>query len=90
MNGDLAMAEALCAEIVTGARAMNGVEIVVCPPFTLLNTVNLVIQDSNCKLGAQDMDLNENGAFTGQISNTMLKDSGCEYVILGHSERRTG
>lgn len=89
MNGDRAMAEVLCSEIVTGARAMNDVEIVVCPPFTLLNSVDLVIQDSNCKLGAQDMDLNENGAFTGQISNTMLKDSGCEYVILGHSERRT-
>jgi triosephosphate isomerase len=89
MNGDRAMAEALCSEIVTGARAINDVEIVICPPFTLLNTVDLVIQDSNCKLGAQDMDLNENGAFTGQISNTMLKDSGCEYVILGHSERRT-
>ena len=89
MNGDIAMADSLCSGIVAGARAMNDVDIVLCPPFTLLNNVNLSVQDSNCRLGAQDMDLNDNGAFTGQISSQLLKDCGCEFVILGHSERRT-
>ena len=89
MNGDRAMAESLCSGIVRGARALDNVEIVLCPPYTLLTTVDLAVQDSNCKLGAQDMDLNDAGAFTGQVSANMLKDSGCDYVILGHSERRT-
>jgi triosephosphate isomerase len=88
MNGDKAMADALCSAIATGARAMNDVDIVLCPPFTLLNTIDLILQDTNCKLGAQDMEINDNGAFTGQVSASMLTDCGCEYVILGHSERR--
>lgn len=89
MNGDLAMAESLCAEIVAGANDLDNVDIVLCPPFTLLTTVNDAVQNTRCELGAQDMDINDNGAFTGQVSASMLQDSGCQYVIVGHSERRT-
>ena len=89
MNGDRAMAESLCSGIVQGVSRLDGVEIAICPPYTLLNVVYDEIADGNCALGAQDMDINDNGAFTGQVSASMLKDCGCSYVILGHSERRT-
>jgi triosephosphate isomerase len=64
------------------------VEIVVCPPFTALSDVSELLIDSNIKLGAQDVYWEKEGAFTGEISPLMLKDSGCCYVIIGHSERR--
>ena len=89
MNGDRAMAESLCSAIVQGASRLDGVEIAICPPYTLLNVVYDEIADGNCALGAQDMDINDNGAFTGQVSASMLKNCGCSHVILGHSERRT-
>jgi triosephosphate isomerase len=63
--------------------------VIVCPPFTNLETVNAVIKDSAIQLGAQNMYFEENGAFTGEISPAMLKSVGCSFVILGHSERRT-
>jgi triosephosphate isomerase len=89
MNGYQVMADDLCLGIVEGTQDLDNVDIVLCPPYTLLCSVNLSIQDSPCHLGAQDMDINDNGAFTGQVSATLLKDCGCKYVILGHSERRT-
>lgn len=64
-------------------------DVIVCPPFTNLETVNAVIKDSVIQLGAQNMYFEENGAFTGEISPAMLKSVGCSFVILGHSERRT-
>ncbi|HJO01682.1 MAG TPA: triose-phosphate isomerase [Candidatus Woesearchaeota archaeon] len=67
---------------------VKDVEIVICPSFTLLNKLNESIKNTNIKLGAQNMHFEEKGAFTGEISGLMLKDVGCEYVILGHSERR--
>lgn len=66
----------------------KNVDIVICPPFTLLHEVKDLMKGSNIKLGAQNMHYEDYGAFTGEISPSMLKDSGCEYVILGHSERR--
>ncbi|MBI5573216.1 MAG: triose-phosphate isomerase [Elusimicrobia bacterium] len=63
-------------------------EILVCPPFTSLVVAKEVIKNSNIKLGAQNMYFEKSGAFTGEISPLMLKDIGCEYVIIGHSERR--
>lgn len=66
----------------------NKNDIVICPPFTLLNTVKELVKNTNIKLGAQNMHFEGQGAFTGEISASMLKDVGCEYVILGHSERR--
>lgn len=67
---------------------INDVEIVVCPPFTSLSDVREVIMDTNIKLGAQDCYWEKEGAFTGEVSCSMLKSAGCEYVIIGHSERR--
>ena len=89
MNGGRAMAVELCTRIVEVAHNLENIDIVLCPPFTLLDTVNLAIEDSFCRLGAQDMDLHDSGAYTGQISAALLKDCGCEYVIIGHSERRS-
>jgi triosephosphate isomerase len=63
--------------------------IIVCPSFTNLETASALIKGSTVKLGAQNMHNEENGAFTGEISPSMLKSVGVEYVILGHSERRT-
>lgn len=63
-------------------------EIVVAPPFTALETAARVLEDSNIRLAAQNLHAEPKGAFTGEISGSMLKEVGCAYVILGHSERR--
>lgn len=63
-------------------------EVVVAPTFTALSAVADAIKGTNIKLSAQDMYWEESGAFTGEISPLMLKDAGCQYVIIGHSERR--
>jgi triosephosphate isomerase len=65
------------------------VDVVLCPPFTALKTVGETITDTHIRLGAQDMHWEVSGAFTGEISASMLRDLYCRYVILGHSERRT-
>jgi triosephosphate isomerase len=64
------------------------VDIVVCPPYTALESVSKEIIDSNIRLGAQNMSENNFGAFTGEIAAGMLKEFSARYVILGHSERR--
>ncbi|MCM8800993.1 MAG: triose-phosphate isomerase [Candidatus Omnitrophica bacterium] len=64
------------------------IEIVICPAFTALSEVRDVISDSNLQLGAQDVFWEDEGAFTGEVSCLMLKDIGCRFVIIGHSERR--
>jgi len=66
----------------------QGIDVVLCPPFTALSEVYEVIQDTNIQLGAQDVHWEEEGAFTGEVSCKMLKDAGCKFVIIGHSERR--
>lgn len=64
-------------------------DVIICPPFINLETAHALLKDSSIKLGAQNIYFEESGAFTGEISASMLKGVGCEYVILGHSERRT-
>lgn len=66
----------------------SDVEIVICPSFTLLSAVADELKGSSIKLGAQNMHFENSGAFTGEVSPLMLKEIVCEYVILGHSERR--
>lgn len=61
---------------------------IVCPPFTSLQAASAALKGSAFKLGAQNMSQHDEGAFTGEISGKMLKSIGCDYVILGHSERR--
>lgn len=79
-------------ELVNGLKRalfdVTEVDIVVCPPFTALDEVSDIVYDTNIRLGAQDMHWEDKGAYTGEVSGSMLKDVGCEYVIIGHSERR--
>jgi triosephosphate isomerase len=66
----------------------ENIDIVICPVFTALSEVSEVISESNIKLGAQDIYWEDEGAFTGEVSAPMIKDAGCSFVIIGHSERR--
>jgi len=67
---------------------IENVDIVICPAYTLLAYLADDLEDSNIVIGAQDIYWQEEGAFTGEVSAAMLKDAGCKYVIVGHSERR--
>ena len=67
---------------------VENVDIVICPAYTLLAYLADDLEDSNIVIGAQDIYWQEEGAFTGEVSPVMLKDAGCQYVIVGHSERR--
>ena len=87
MNNTIAEAIKLIEEIKTNSLN-NDVEAVVCVPFTVLTDVKRAIGESNIKLGAQNMHWEENGAFTGEISPSMLNEIGIHYCIIGHSERR--
>ncbi len=78
----------LVKEIVTAVGQQAEVEVVVCPPFTILESVARVIEGSSLKLGGQNMHPAANGAYTGEISAEMLRNHFSSYVILGHSERR--
>jgi triosephosphate isomerase len=80
---------ALVDEIRAGRAAQPAeVDVLVAPPFTALRAIAESLGDSGIALGAQNMHFEREGAFTGEVSPTMLKDVGCSHVILGHSERR--
>ncbi|MBN1220359.1 MAG: triose-phosphate isomerase [Anaerolineae bacterium] len=87
MHKTIAEAVLLARQVREAVANIEGVEVVLCPPFTALNAVVDVITDSEVGLGAQNMHWEEQGAFTGEVSPLMLK-GWCDYVILGHSERR--
>jgi triosephosphate isomerase len=70
-------------------KDVQGVEIVLAPPFTALHAVAEATRNTNVAVAAQDMYWEREGAYTGEISPTMIKEAGAEYVIIGHSERRT-
>jgi len=88
MNKTVAEALALVADLKRDLASVKEVDIVVCPPYTALESVSKAILDSNLKLGAQNMSENGMGAFTGEIAAGMLKEFSTRFVILGHSERR--
>lgn len=67
---------------------VDAADIVICPPYTLLSYLADMLEAGNIALGAQDLHWETEGAFTGEVSGKMLKDAGCGYVIIGHSERR--
>ena len=87
MNTTLAEASVLVREMKEGLERITGVEKVLCPPFISLSLVKEHLQGSSIKVGAQNMHFEQHGAYTGEISPLMLCGI-CEYVILGHSERR--
>src|SRR5476651_1695658 len=89
MNKSVAEALALIADLKLELAKVRDVDVVVCPPFTALESVSKAVMDgTNIRLGAQNMSENNFGAFTGEICAGMLKEFSVRYVILGHSERR--
>jgi triosephosphate isomerase (TIM) len=88
MHGSRAENARLIEELLAGYPANAGADCVVCPPFVYLQEVARMLRDSPIALGAQDTCADTHGAFTGEVSAAMLKDVGCKYVIVGHSERR--
>lgn len=79
------------ADLINGLKksvTAKNVEVIVCPPFTSLVVAQQLLKGSSIKLGAQDVSVHDDGAYTGEVSVKMLKSVGCEYVIVGHSERR--
>jgi triosephosphate isomerase len=87
MNTTLSEAVALASEMRDSLDAIGGVEKVLCPPFISLKAVKDVVEGSSIRMGAQNVHNEEKGAYTGEVSPGMLAGL-CEYVILGHSERR--
>lgn len=88
MNKTAAEATALIKAINEKAGSQTKVDVAVCPPFTALDAASKALAGSTVKLGAQNMYFEKSGAYTGEIAADMLKEFGCTYVILGHSERR--
>jgi triosephosphate isomerase len=88
MNTDAAGAVALARGIVAEVGDIDAIDMAVCPPFVYLQSVAAALSSSNVALGAQDVYPQPNGAFTGEINCSMLKDVSCAYVLVGHSERR--
>jgi len=88
MHMRLGEASELTRRVVDGCRGFDDVDVVLMPPFTALTTVASGISGSSIRLGAQDLHWEEKGAYTGEISPVMLKDVGCTYALVAHSERR--
>ncbi len=88
MNGSRESARVLVEGIKAGLGSVGGVDVVVCPPSVYLSEVGQLLAGAPIKLGAQNVSEQSGGAFTGEISALMLADVGCQYVIVGHSERR--
>jgi len=88
MNKTVAEALTLVGNLKLELANIREVDIVVCPPFTALESVSKAVLDSNLRLGAQNMSEQNFGAFTGEVCAGMLKEFSVRYVILGHSERR--
>ena len=89
MNGSSDSVKELIAGIKAGMGSVNNAEVVVCPPAVYIPRVAGAAADSGIKVGSQNICDQDKGAFTGEISGAMLKDVGCEYAIIGHSERRS-
>ena len=91
MNGSSASNKALLSELITGLNEgrVDAAELAVCVPYVYLSAVADAIRGSSLKLGAQNVSQFDKGAYTGEISPSMLADLGCDYVLVGHSERRS-
>lgn len=89
MNGTRDESVALLKGIAAGMGDVLKAEVVVCPPAILISLAKENLSGSGVKLGGQNLDYHAAGAYTGEVSGPMLKDAGCAYVIIGHSERRS-
>ncbi|MCW8957401.1 MAG: triose-phosphate isomerase [Gammaproteobacteria bacterium] len=89
MNGSSDSVKELIAGIKQGMGSVKKAEVVVCPPAVYIPRVSGAAADTAIKVGSQNICDQDKGAFTGEISGEMLKDVGCEYAIIGHSERRS-
>ena len=90
MHGSHAANAELLDGIIAGMPKSEAVSLLVCPPFPYLAAVAEKLSGTGIGLGAQNASQHDSGAYTGETAPSMLKDVGCEYVILGHSERRHG
>ncbi len=88
MNTNRASATALGRAVASAVGSLAGIEVVLFPPFPYLLEVGKAIEGSRLLLGAQDVSCEPDGAFTGEVSATMLRDCGCTWTLVGHSERR--
>ncbi len=88
MHGSLASNRDLLARLCVSLSVNQGAEFAVCPPFPYLAQVSAALTGSGITWGAQTLCENDHGAFTGEVSGAMLREFGCRYVIVGHSERR--
>lgn len=88
MNGSRAENKALVEGLLAGGTIDDSVDCLVCPPYVYLPDVARLLAGSSIKLGAQDVSAEAQGAFTGEVSASMLLDVGCAHVLVGHSERR--
>ena len=88
MNKTFAEASELSKLITRDFAECTSIDIVLCPSYTAIKSVSDIVSETQIKIGAQNVSSQDDGAFTGEISHTMLKDLFVKYVILGHSERR--
>jgi triosephosphate isomerase len=88
MNKTIEETRAFISSFLPMVKDVTDVDILIAPPFTSLSTASQLLTNTNVQLGAQDVYFEEKGAFTGEISVSMLKSAGCSCTIIGHSERR--
>jgi triosephosphate isomerase len=89
LNGSLADTESLIKGVLSGMDQVTSADVAVCPPYPFLSLAQSLLQGSAVYLGGQNVSDQEKGAYTGEVSANMLKEFGCHYVIVGHSERRS-
>jgi triosephosphate isomerase len=88
LNKNIAETKDLAAVLKVRLAGVSDVEIAVCPVYTSISAAVEILKGSNIGVGGQDLYWEKSGAFTGEISGPLLKEAGCKYVIIGHSERR--
>lgn len=88
MHGSLEENQTLLEDVVSGVKNLHNVEVVVCPPYPYIAQTQSLLQGTNVRWGAQNLCSTKDGAMTGAVAPTMLSDFGCQYVLVGHSERR--
>lgn len=89
LNGSTASAEALVAGVLSGVGGLDRIDVGVCPPFVYIPRVVELSAGTDLAVGAQSCSEQVSGAFTGEVAADMLRDVGCHYVLVGHSERRS-